>query len=101
MTDPLTKPLPVTVSVKLADPATALVGDIETDTGAGLLVVPPPPEPPVVSDLLHELFNNKIKRMMDSSLVVVIGQFGCLCRCNGTNIENLLSSEGRILLLNG
>ena len=80
MTDPLTKLLPVTVSVKLADPATTLVGDIDTDTGTGLLVVPPPPVPPVLSDLLQELNNNK-NRMKDSSLLVVISLVVYAGRC--------------------
>src|SRR6267143_2550975 len=46
---PLTKPLPLTVSVKAAPPAVALVGDTDVSVGAGLFsenacaaVVPPP-----------------------------------------------------------
>ena len=90
------KLLPVTVSVKPADPATVLLGDMEASTGAGLLVVPPPP--PEESDLLHELNNNK-KKKKDSSLVIVIGWLFMLEVA--ANIENLLGREGRILLLNG
>ena len=79
------KLFPVTVSVKAADPATVLLGEIVAITGAGLLVVPPPP--PEESDLLQEL-NNRKNRKNDSSLAGVM--FGCLCRCEATNIENLL-----------
>lgn len=57
--DPLIKPVPVMVMVKATSPANAAFGDIDNDTGAGLLVVPellPPDE----SDLLQEMNNNKM-----------------------------------------
>ena len=70
ISDPAIKLLPVTVSVKLAAPATAVEGEMEIAVGAGLLVVPPPP-PPEESDLLHELNNNN-KSKEGRSLVIVI-----------------------------
>ena len=63
------KLLPVTVRVKPADPANALLGEIEIMVGTGLLVVVPPP--PEESDLLHELSNNKISAN-GSSLDILI-----------------------------
>ena len=89
ITDVEMKLLPVTVSVKLADPAMAVVGEMEFKIGTGLLVVPPPP-PPEESDLLHELINNK-KRKNDSSLVVLINWL--FMPVDVTNIENLLRSR--------
>jgi hypothetical protein len=67
--EPEMKLLPFAVIVKPADPATAVVGEIEFKIGTGLLVVPP--LPPEESDLLQELNNNRNKKR-DSSLVVDI-----------------------------
>jgi len=69
ITEPETKLLPLAVIVKPAEPATAVVGEIEFNIGTGLLVLPPPP--PVESDLLHEM-NNDRKSRDDSILVMVI-----------------------------
>lgn len=69
-TEPLMKLLPVTVRVKPADPANALLGEIEILVGTGLLVVVPPP-PPVASGLLHEL-NNKKRMAKANNLVILI-----------------------------
>ena len=67
------KLLPVTVRVKPADPANALLGEIEIMVGAGLLVVVPPP--PEESDLLHELSNNKISANCSSLDILIAWLF--------------------------
>ena len=85
MTEPFMNPVPVTVSVNAELPVTAEVGDIDMITGTGLLVVPPPP-PPLVSDLLQEFINKKTNRKFSSFVGLI---FGCFCRYNVTNIENL------------